>query len=116
MTLTPERPKGKALGHRSSGADLAKKINPIFGSNRLKLGVFGINGDSNSRTLTPERYEFNWENSLDIAEQADCAGLEAIVPYARFRSMVDPHHHSGQSFENFRGAAPLQPGHSSAAS
>lgn len=76
-------------------------MNPVFGSNKLKLGVFGINGDSNSRTLTPERYQFNWENSLDVAEQGDRLGFEAIVPYARFRSVVDPHHHSGFSFDNF---------------
>jgi alkanesulfonate monooxygenase SsuD/methylene tetrahydromethanopterin reductase-like flavin-dependent oxidoreductase (luciferase family) len=80
---------------------VSKGTNPLRGRNRLKLGVFNINGDGNSRTLVPERFQFNWANSLDVALQADRLKLEAIVPYARFRSLVDARHKSAFTFENF---------------
>jgi alkanesulfonate monooxygenase SsuD/methylene tetrahydromethanopterin reductase-like flavin-dependent oxidoreductase (luciferase family) len=75
--------------------------NPLNNRNRLKLGVFNFNGDGNSRTLVPERYQFNWANSLDVAREADRLKLEAIVPYARFKSVVGPEHKSAFVFENF---------------
>ena len=79
--------------------------NPILRSpHKLKLGVFSFNGDA-SRTLAPDRYQFSWENSLDVAEQADRYGLDAIVPYARFKSIVNPRHHTGYVFENLTWSA-----------
>lgn len=81
--------------------------NPLQGPNRLKLGVFNFNGDGNSRTLVPERYQFNWANSLDVAQQADRLKLETIVPYARFRSLVGPQHKSAFVFENFTWSAAI---------
>jgi FMNH2-dependent dimethyl sulfone monooxygenase len=75
--------------------------------NRLKLGVFAFNGTSTIRTLAPERFQFNWPNSLDVAEQADRLGFEAIVPNARFSAMVNPTHYSGEIYECFTWAAAL---------
>ncbi|PJR09924.1 LLM class flavin-dependent oxidoreductase [Sinorhizobium meliloti] len=80
-------------------------INPLRNDNKLKLGVFAFNGDAAANALVPERYEFNWENSLDVAVQADAARYEAIVPYARWRSFVDAEHPSGFAFETFSWAA-----------
>jgi dimethylsulfone monooxygenase len=77
------------------------KTNPLLNANKLKLGVFNFNGDGNSRTLVPERYQFNWPNSLDVAQQADQLKFEVIVPYARFRSVVGSQHKSAYAFEAF---------------
>ena len=96
---------------------MTSRINPIAGNNRLKVGVFNFNGDGNSRTLVPERCQFNWENSLDVAQQADRLKLEAIVPYARFRSLVDPGHKSASTFESLdMGGSNRRPIRSTAAS
>lgn len=73
--------------------------NPLRGPNRLKLGAFNFNGDGNARTLSPDAYEFNWQNSLDVAQAADRIGFEAIVPYARYRSVVGPRHRSAHVFD-----------------
>ena len=59
--------------------------NPIFGPNRLKLGIFGINGKGTANTLVPGFHRPTWDANLRAARLADAAGLEAIVPYARWK-------------------------------
>lgn len=81
--------------------------NPLFNGNRLKLGVFAFNGGAATMTTLPEQYALTWPNSLDVALQADAAGFEALVPYARWRSFVSPEHRSGQMFETLTWAAAL---------
>ncbi|MBS1888545.1 MAG: LLM class flavin-dependent oxidoreductase [Actinobacteria bacterium] len=77
--------------------------NPLFGPNRLKLGVFGLNSIGCALTLVPEAYRPSWAGSLAAAQAADEAGFEAIVPYARWKSYVkgNVHHRSSQVMECF---------------
>jgi FMNH2-dependent dimethyl sulfone monooxygenase len=81
--------------------------NPLFNDNKLKLGVFGLNGDTIRRTSPPEHYQFSWPNSLDVAEQADAAGLEAIVPFARWMSIAGPSHFGANVFDATAWAAAI---------
>jgi alkanesulfonate monooxygenase SsuD/methylene tetrahydromethanopterin reductase-like flavin-dependent oxidoreductase (luciferase family) len=81
--------------------------NPLFGANRMKLGVFAFNGGAATMTTLPEQYELTWPNTLDVAREADTAGFEALVPYARWRSFVDAEHRSGRVFETLTWAAAL---------
>jgi dimethylsulfone monooxygenase len=81
--------------------------NPLFNRNRLKLGVFAFNGAAVTMTTVPEQYDLTWPNSLDVAMEADRAGFEALVPYARWRSFVTPDHRSGKVFECLTWAAAL---------
>lgn len=74
-------------------------FNPIFNSNKLKLGVFGQNGAGLASTKAPERFDPTWENALEIAVEADNAGLEALVPYARWRPFGPDGHVSGNVLE-----------------
>ncbi len=73
--------------------------NPLFNRNKLKLGVFAFNGTGAYMTKIPEQYDPSWPNTLDVAQQADRAGWEALVPYARWRSFVEPGHRSGTVFD-----------------
>jgi dimethylsulfone monooxygenase len=86
---------------------LRSATNPLFGSNRMKLGVFAFNGGAATMTTVPEQYELTWPNTLDVAREADQAGFEALVPYARWRSFVDAGHRSGRVFETLTWAAAL---------
>jgi alkanesulfonate monooxygenase SsuD/methylene tetrahydromethanopterin reductase-like flavin-dependent oxidoreductase (luciferase family) len=92
---------------RASHDDPRAATNPLFNSNPLKLGVFAFNGGGATMTTVPEQFELTWPNSLDVAVQADRAGFEALVPYARWRSFVDPLHRSGHVFETLTWAAGL---------
>jgi len=60
-------------------------LNPLFSDNRLKLGVFGFNGQAPSNTLVEELYRPTWQGALAIAAQAEAAGFEVLVPYARWK-------------------------------
>ncbi|HEX4112522.1 MAG TPA: LLM class flavin-dependent oxidoreductase [Stellaceae bacterium] len=87
--------------------DPRSATNPLFGANRMKLGVFAFNGAAATMTTVEEQYELTWPNVLDVARAADAAGFEALVPYARWRSFVDAEHRSGRVFETFTWAAAL---------
>lgn len=87
--------------------DPRSATNPLFGPNRMKLGVFAFNGGAATMTTVPEQYELTWPNTLDVAREADRAGFEALVPYARWRSFVDAEHRSGRVFETLTWAAAL---------
>ena len=55
--------------------------NPEF-----KLGVFSANLSSGLAVTTiPERWEATWENNLRMAELADAADIDFILPVARYR-------------------------------
>jgi len=62
--------------------------NPLFGPNRLKLGTFCTN-TALSLTTVPETWKPTWPNIVAAAQLADAAGLEAIVPIARWKGYVD---------------------------
>jgi dimethylsulfone monooxygenase len=87
-------------------ADPRSKTNPLFGANKLKLGVFALNAEINAMTTVPEKFVPTWDNGVDVAIVADAAGYEALVPYARWASFgSDEHHYSAHAFENFTWAA-----------
>jgi alkanesulfonate monooxygenase SsuD/methylene tetrahydromethanopterin reductase-like flavin-dependent oxidoreductase (luciferase family) len=81
--------------------------NPIFGPNRLKLGVFGTNGKGGPQTLVPEAYRPTWQASVQTSQMADHAGFEAIVAYARWKGYIPgrPDHPSGFVLDPFTWAA-----------
>jgi len=89
-------------------ADPRAATNPLFGANKLKLGVFALNAEINAMTTVPEKFVPTWENSVAVARIADAAGYEALVPYARWGSFgSDEHHYSARVFENLTWAAAI---------
>src|SRR5436305_8895517 len=80
--------------------------NPLFGSNKLKLGVFALNSHINVMTTVPEKFVPTWANGVEVAQVADRSGYETLVPYARWTSWgADAHHYTAHAFENFTWAA-----------
>lgn len=84
-------------------------MNPLFGGNKLKLGLFCTNGPGAAITLAPEAHDVSWDFSLRTAVAADQAGLEAVVPYARWKAYAEnrPGHKTGTVFDPFAWAAGL---------
>ncbi|HXJ17940.1 MAG TPA: LLM class flavin-dependent oxidoreductase [Candidatus Polarisedimenticolia bacterium] len=82
--------------------------NPIFNDNKLKLGTFCTNTVPNM-TFLPERRDPTWANTLAGARLADEAGLEAVVPIARWKGYLDdrPDHIANVVFDVFTWAAGL---------
>jgi FMNH2-dependent dimethyl sulfone monooxygenase len=58
---------------------------PVFNDNRLKLGFFSPNCSGGmSVTRVPERWVNSWDNNLELARLADEAGIEFLLPIARW--------------------------------
>ena len=58
---------------------------PMFNENRLKLGTFSANCSSGMAvTKVPERWTNDWANNLDLVKQCDEAGIEFMLPIARW--------------------------------
>lgn len=86
-----------------------ERTNPIFNSNKLKLGTFGTNGKGTANTLVPEQYRPTWANVTEAARLTDQSGLEAIVSYAHWKGheIGKPDHPSGVVLDPFTWAAGL---------
>src|SRR4029077_19590097 len=82
--------------------------NPVFNGNKLKLGTFCTNGRAGAaHTLVPEGNKLNWPHAVEIAQKADRAGYEAVVPLARWKGYIKekPNHASGEVLDPFTWAA-----------
>jgi len=82
-------------------------INPIYGPNKLKLGIFCTNGRGTAHTFVPEANKQDWALSLRTARAVDRAGYEAVVPFARWKGYIKekPNHVSGYCLDTFTWAA-----------
>jgi alkanesulfonate monooxygenase SsuD/methylene tetrahydromethanopterin reductase-like flavin-dependent oxidoreductase (luciferase family) len=82
--------------------------NPMFGPNRLKLGVFSANADGGlALTRVPERWRAEWPDVVAVAQMADRAGLEFFLPIARWRGFGGETNAREWSFETLTFAAAL---------
>ena len=87
---------------------MSVKANPLKGPNRFKLGVFSSNADGGlAITDVPERWRARWDDNLTAARIADRAGLEFMLPIARWRGFGGKNRVREHSFETFTWAAGL---------
>jgi dimethylsulfone monooxygenase len=76
--------------------------------NKLKLGLFGANCSSGRAvTMVPERWSGNWPDCLRLAQMADAAGFEFMLPIGRWRGYGGDTDYQGATFETVTWAAGL---------
>lgn len=64
---------------------MGRKQSPILCENKLKLGFFSANCSGGmSVTKVPERWVNSWDNNIRLAQLADEAGIEFMLPIARW--------------------------------
>jgi dimethylsulfone monooxygenase len=81
---------------------------PMLGPNRLKLGVFSMNTDGGlTLTRVPERWPALWSETVEVAQLADRAGLEFLLPIARWKGFGGEMNSREWSFETLTHAAGL---------
>jgi FMNH2-dependent dimethyl sulfone monooxygenase len=62
------------------------QISSMLGGSCFKLGLFAPNCSSGiAVTTVPERWDASWENNVALARMADEAGIEFMVPLARWK-------------------------------
>lgn len=80
----------------------------FFGANRFKFGVFGLNcAGGMTLSSAPERWRAEWSEIVDVAQLADVAGVEFLLPIAKWRGLGGEADMWGRSFETFTQAAAL---------
>jgi dimethylsulfone monooxygenase len=58
----------------------------MYNANALKIGLFGANCSSGrSATKVPERWQARWDDCLRLARVADDAGIDFMLPIARWK-------------------------------
>jgi alkanesulfonate monooxygenase SsuD/methylene tetrahydromethanopterin reductase-like flavin-dependent oxidoreductase (luciferase family) len=88
--------------------DNPRARNPLFGPNRFKLGVFSANCDGGlTLSLAPERWQANWDDIVAMTRIADDAGMEFILPVAKWRGYQGKANIYGKSFETLTHGAAL---------
>jgi len=74
--------------------------------NRFKLAVFGLNVSGGCAMTSAEgTIQVNWPETHRLAKAADQAGLDAIVPVARWKGPGGATNFNDRSFETFTWAA-----------
>lgn len=80
----------------------------LLDKDHFLLGVFGPNCSSGmSVTKIPERWDNSWENNVKLAKMLEDAGVEFILPVARWIGHGGETNFQGNSLETFTWAAGL---------
>ena len=88
--------------------DVRRGTNPLFNANKLKLGTFATNVSYGCAISTVDgSFQTNWADAVKLAQIADEAGLEAIVPVARWRGFGGITDFNGSAFDPYTWAAGL---------
>ena len=93
----------------STDQKVERAAEPLLNNdNAFKLGVFGANVSSGCAMTSAEgTIQVDWEESVNIARAADEAGLDAMVPVARWKGSAGQTNFNDRSFETFTWAAGL---------
>jgi FMNH2-dependent dimethyl sulfone monooxygenase len=74
----------------------------------FQLGLFGMNCESGlAITRAPERWSGSWARNVEAAQLAEAAGLEFLLPIARWHGYRGASNAQGSSFETLAWAAGL---------
>jgi len=76
-------------------------------NNRFKIGLFGMNCSGSVATTAKERWTAGWDENLEAARLADDAGLEFLLPIARWVGYGGQTDRQGTSFEPLSWASAL---------
>jgi dimethylsulfone monooxygenase len=67
------------------------RANAMFNDNAMKLGLFAPNcRGACAITTVPESWDASWEHNLELAQLCDAAGIEFILPIARWKGYQGP--------------------------
>ncbi len=82
--------------------------NPILGPNKFKLGLFNANCDGGyTLSKAPERWAADWDDVLKLSLLADEAGIDFILPVAKWRGLAGESDNLGRSFETLTHSAAI---------
>ena len=82
--------------------------NAMHGENRFTIGLFGANCSSGRAvTLVPERWSGDWPDMLQLGRMADDAGIDFLLPVARWKGYGGDTDYQGSTYETITWASGL---------
>lgn len=92
----------------SSMDSIATRRSPLLNGQGFKLVLFAFNLRGGLSTTTAKGAHYpTWENNVRLAQMADGAGFEAIIPVCRWKGFGGRSDYHGTSFETITWAAGL---------
>src|ERR1700757_4193427 len=80
----------------------------MYNANALKIGIFGANCSSGrSATKVPERWSASWPDCRRLARMADAAGIDFMLPIARWKGYGGDTDFHGATLETITWASGL---------
>ena len=80
----------------------------MYSANPLKIGLFGANCSSGRAvTKVPDRWSGSWDDSLRLAQMADDAGIEFMLPIGRWKGYGGATDYQGATLETIVWASGL---------
>jgi dimethylsulfone monooxygenase len=80
----------------------------MHGNNKLQIGLFGANCSSGRAvTLVPERWSGSWPDNKKLALMADQAGIDFLLPIARWKGYGGTTDYQGTTLETVTWATAL---------
>jgi alkanesulfonate monooxygenase SsuD/methylene tetrahydromethanopterin reductase-like flavin-dependent oxidoreductase (luciferase family) len=80
----------------------------MHNANQLKIGLFAANCScGRAVTLVPERWSANWPDTLAMARLADTAGIDFLLPVARWKPYGTNGDYQHDTFETITWATAL---------
>ena len=80
----------------------------MYNANELKIGLFGLNCSSGRAvTMVPERWTGSWPDNLKLARMADEAGIDFLLPVARWKGYGGDTDYMGTTLETLTWASGL---------
>lgn len=78
----------------------------FFGRNAYKFGLFGANcGGGMTLSSAPERWRADWDDIVQVYKLCDTAGIEFILPIAKWHGLGGAADMWGRSYETFTHSA-----------
>jgi FMNH2-dependent dimethyl sulfone monooxygenase len=80
----------------------------MYNENVLKIGLFGANCSSGRAvTMVPERWHASWRDNVALAQMADAAGIDFLLPIGRWKGYGGDTDYQGSTFETITWATGL---------
>jgi alkanesulfonate monooxygenase SsuD/methylene tetrahydromethanopterin reductase-like flavin-dependent oxidoreductase (luciferase family) len=92
----------------SSFPDVQSERTALYSKNAIKIGFFGPNCSSGiAATKVPERWSGSWDDNLRLARMLDAAGIEFLLPVARWKGWGGETNFEQHTFETITWACGL---------
>ncbi len=81
-------------------------VNPLYSDNRMKIGVMAFNCSHGSTVTTvDEAWPMTWYDNVALAQMADTAGFEALLPVGRWKGYGGETNFNNRTYESLTWAA-----------